>query len=687
MDTRCAWIALFVLLVFEVAPSSSHFSDGISSSDLATNDRSFTHPVLAEAFFSDRRRLSSSLLRSPQQQHEHFEHTAVNTTNNCTSCTTGDDTSDTRMCASVHHLQRNTTSAARCDYVRQYCSSAGSKSLINYIDLHYCTLGARSWISLPLLLLGLLAAIFLLADTADRFFCPTVETMSAMLGLSPSTAGVTLLALGNGAPDVFSSLAAIVGGNPKVGLGAVVSAGAFVTCFVVGCVAVAAAPFSVRPRPFLRDSCLFACAVLLLLLVYLSGRVHLWQAAGLVAFYVCFVAVAIVSNAWEPPDAPHPHAHPHSHVHSRGNSPVKRFKSHPVLQQGDDEGDVPPHQHQHQHQQLLPLFRSSSPTAPHRSSSSPRPPPHVSLHAPRLWRQALRALTRSLDRLRACLHVLFDPLRLATIPSIDPSAWDVRYATANVFLCPLIAIYTIRAVLPSDSNLLFFLPPLDPPSSLSSASSSSSSSSSSSASLFSSSSSLSTSSLAVRSFVLIQSSLCAAAYLLATRASSPIGAPRSLIVPVSFAMSVFWIALVASELLGLLSALGIVLHVSPSILGITVLAWGNSVGDLVADVTIAKAGHPTMAIAGCFAGPMFNLMVGVGSALAVRSWDLYPEPLVLFHHPNVLLALCSLLGGVLSSIAVVVWSGFRVTRTWGVCLICMYLTFVVAAVAIESSLQ
>ncbi|CAI5534662.1 unnamed protein product [Closterium sp. Naga37s-1] len=116
------------------------------------------------------------------------------------------------------------------------------------------------------------------------------------------------------------------------------SAGAFVTCFVVGCVAVAAAPFPVRPRPFLRDSCLFATGVLLLLLIYLSGHVYLWQAAGL----------------------------------------------------------------------------------------------HVLVHVPRFWRLALWTLTAWLEKLRACLHVIFDPLRLATIPSIDPSAWDIRYATANV---------------------------------------------------------------------------------------------------------------------------------------------------------------------------------------------------------------------------------------------------------------
>lgn len=72
---------------------------------------------------------------------------------------------------------------------------------------------------------------------------------------------MTLLALGNGAPDVFASLAAFTGatgpdGAGEVGtgmIGAIVSAGMFVSGGVVGAVAIVAAPFMVEPGPFLRD--------------------------------------------------------------------------------------------------------------------------------------------------------------------------------------------------------------------------------------------------------------------------------------------------------------------------------------------------------------------------------------------------------------------------------------------------
>lgn len=104
-------------------------------------------------------------------------------------------------------------------------------------------------------------------------------------------AAVTLLALGNGSPDVFSSLAALRAGQYRTGFGAILSAGAFVSALVVGFVAIYAAPFPVDPAPFVRDVLFYLTAAMFLFYVYLSAEIFLWQAVGFVAFYIFFVAL------------------------------------------------------------------------------------------------------------------------------------------------------------------------------------------------------------------------------------------------------------------------------------------------------------------------------------------------------------------------------------------------------------
>ena len=54
------------------------------------------------------------------------------------------------------------------------------------------------------------------------------------------------------------------------------------------------------------------------------------------------------------------------------------------------------------------------------------------------------------------------------------------------------------------------------------------------------------------------------------------------------------------------------------VLGLTVLAWGNSVGDLSTNLAMAKKGLANMALTACFAGPVFNMLVGLGVGFATR---------------------------------------------------------------------
>lgn len=92
----------------------------------------------------------------------------------------------------------------------------------------------------------------------------------------------------------------------------------------------------------------------------------------------------------------------------------------------------------------------------------------------------------------------------------------------------------------------------------------------------------------------------------------PIGA--GLVALYSFAIAAMWIDMFASEIVGILHFLGILASVNPAVLGVTVLAWGNSLTDFIANTNMAgkSAGGTSMAMTACFAGPLFNMLVGLG---------------------------------------------------------------------------
>ncbi|KAF7718383.1 Uncharacterized protein PECH_001020 [Penicillium ucsense] len=79
-----------------------------------------------------------------------------------------------------------------------------------------------------------------------------------------------------------------------------------------------------------------------------------------------------------------------------------------------------------------------------------------------------------------------------------------------------------------------------------------------------------------------------------------------------FLVAICWIATIATEVVSILKTIGVILDISDSLLGLTVFAVGNSLGDLVADITIARLGYPVMALSACFGGPMLNILLGVG---------------------------------------------------------------------------
>lgn len=63
-----------------------------------------------------------------------------------------------------------------------------------------------------------------------------------------------------------------------------------------------------------------------------------------------------------------------------------------------------------------------------------------------------------------------------------------------------------------------------------------------------------------------------------------------------FIISIAWISTIAEEVVGVLKTFGVVMNISEALLGLTIFAAGNSVGDLIADITVARLGYPVMAL-------------------------------------------------------------------------------------------
>lgn len=70
--------------------------------------------------------------------------------------------------------------------------------------------------------------------------------------------------------------------------------------------------------------------------------------------------------------------------------------------------------------------------------------------------------------------------------------------------------------------------------------------------------------------------------------------------------------MLANLIVDIVELFGIITGVSSILLGLTLLSWGNSVGDVFTSIAISKKGLGEMALTGCLAGPIFNIMLGAG---------------------------------------------------------------------------
>ncbi|GAA5924462.1 hypothetical protein JCM10213_004583 [Rhodosporidiobolus nylandii] len=155
-----------------------------------------------------------------------------------------------------------------------------------------------------------------------------------------------------------------------------------------------------------------------------------------------------------------------------------------------------------------------------------------------------------------------------------------------------------------------------------------------------------------------------------------------------FFIAMVWILMIVNEVVGVLLTIGHIFGISDAILGLTIFAMGNSLGDLVANATVARMGYPSMAIAACFGGPMLNILLGVGLSgtyLIVfdSPSDSPNQPLHIDMGRTLLVSGIGLFAILAGTLVVVPLNRFRMSKPVGAALIAAYSVVLCVNLAVE----
>ncbi|XP_051829912.1 sodium/potassium/calcium exchanger 1 [Antechinus flavipes] len=146
----------------------------------------------------------------------------------------------------------------------------------------------QGWVVLHLF--GMIYVFVALAIVCDEFFVPALGVITDKLQISEDVAGATFMAAGGSAPELFTSLIGVFISHSNVGIGTIVGSAVFNILFVIGtCALFSKEVLNLTWWPLFRDVSFYIFDLMMLIIFFLDSMITWWESLMLLMAYGFYV--------------------------------------------------------------------------------------------------------------------------------------------------------------------------------------------------------------------------------------------------------------------------------------------------------------------------------------------------------------------------------------------------------------
>ncbi|XP_028284905.1 sodium/potassium/calcium exchanger 2 isoform X2 [Parambassis ranga] len=152
------------------------------------------------------------------------------------------------------------------------------------------TLDERRQGAVVLHMFGMIYMFIALAIVCDEFFVPALTVITEKFNISDDVAGATFMAAGGSAPELFTSIIGVFISHSNVGIGTIVGSAVFNILFVIGmCAIFSKEILNLTWWPLFRDVSFYILDLIMLIIFFLDNFISIWESITLLFSYAAYV--------------------------------------------------------------------------------------------------------------------------------------------------------------------------------------------------------------------------------------------------------------------------------------------------------------------------------------------------------------------------------------------------------------